>query len=158
MHKPERVSSQPLPEQDLSPLLEQERQQQALPAGTVHVSLVDWAKYVAEHLRGDRSLDGKLLKASTYNRLHRGTPIEGTQESYALGWVLLNRSWAKGDRPEDVGRCLHHSGSNNSWFSLVWVAPERDTAVLCTTNIGGDTIFPKIDALTWAVIQNHFNL
>ncbi|MFQ5424954.1 MAG: hypothetical protein ACE5F9_13375, partial [Phycisphaerae bacterium] len=55
----------------------------------------------------------------------------------------------------DTGRCLHHAGSNNSWYALVWIAPERDFAVLCTTNMGGEGVFPRIDAVNWAVIQDH---
>lgn len=88
-------------------------------------------------------------------RLHRSQPTGGTDDAYALGWVVVRRPWAKGDEPDDVGLALHHAGSNNSWFALVWIAPERDFAVLCTTNIGGDGVFAKIDAVIWAVIQEH---
>ncbi len=52
-------------------------------------------------------------------------------------------------------RIWYKQGSNNSWYALAWIAPERDFAVLATTNIGGDEIFKKIDAVIWAVIQNH---
>ena len=57
-----------------------------------------------------------------------------------------------------TGRCLHHAGSNNSRFAFVWIAPQRDLAVLCTTNIGGDGVFAKIDAVMWSVIQDHRKL
>ncbi|MEE8169650.1 MAG: serine hydrolase domain-containing protein [Phycisphaerae bacterium] len=125
------------------------------PGGTVHASIRDWAKFVVEHLRGARGEDGLLLKAETYARLHRGQKTGSGLEAYALGWMIVHRAWAKGKKRGDSGRCLHHAGSNNSWFSIVWVAPERDVAVLCTTNIGGEGIFPKIDAVTWSVIQDH---
>jgi len=125
------------------------------PGGTVHASIRDWAKFVLGHLRGARGEDGLLLKAETYTRLHRGQETGGGIEEYALGWKIVHRAWAKGKKQGDSGRCLHHGGSNNSWFSLVWVAPELDLAVLCTTNIGGDGIFPKIDAVIGSIIQNH---
>ena len=76
-------------------------------------------------------------------------------DEYALGWVITHRPWAKGTGRRDSGRCLHHTGSNNSWYALVWIAPERDFAVLCTTNIGGEGVHAKIEAVNWAVIQDH---
>lgn len=71
--------------------------------------------------------------------------------------MVVYRSWAKGENPGDRGRCLHHAGSNNSWYALAWLAPERDFAVIATTNIGGEAIFTKIDAVIWAVIQDHLS-
>ena len=124
------------------------------PGGTVHASLDDWAKFVREHMRGARGDKGRLLKARTYARLHRGLKV-GQDLEYALGWVVVRRPWAKGEKPGNDGRCLHHSGSNNSWFSVVWIVPELDFAVLCTTNIGGEGVYPKIDAVAGAVIQEH---
>ncbi len=127
------------------------------PGGTVHASIGDWAKFVLEHLKGARGEDGHLLKAETMRRLHRSQPTGSDDDAYALGWVVARRGWAKGDEPDDVGLALHHAVSNNAWFALVWIAPERDFAVLCTTNIGGDGVFAKIDAVIWAVIQEHVN-
>ena len=127
------------------------------PGGTVHVSILDWAKYIADHLRGARAQDGILLRAATYARLHRGYPMEGSPSAYALGWMILQRDWARGQQPRDIGRCLHHGGSNNSWYALVWIAPERNSAFLCTTNIGGHSIFPKIDTVIGRVIQGHLH-
>ena len=128
------------------------------PAGTIHASIGDWAEYIIEHLRGSHGKNGQLLKAETYQRLHQGRRIDDSGENeYSLGWVVVYRSWAKGKSPGDKGRCLHHAGSNNSWFALAWLAPERDFAVIATTNIGGDAIFKKIDAVIWAVIQDHLS-
>ncbi len=125
------------------------------PGGTIHASIGDWATYIIEHLRGAQGKNGQLLTADTYRRLHTGRRIENSEEEYALGWMVVYRPWAKGKRRSDKGRCLHHAGSNNSWYALVWIAPERDFAVLATTNIGGHGIFTKIDAIIWAVIQDH---
>ncbi len=125
------------------------------PGAAIHASIGDWAKYIIEHLKGARGENGRLLKAGTYRRLHQGRRIEGSQDEYALGWMVLRRPWAKGDKRGDTGRCLHHAGSNNSWYALAWIAPERNFAVIATTNIGGDGIFKKIDAIIWTVIQYH---
>jgi CubicO group peptidase (beta-lactamase class C family) len=125
------------------------------PGGTIHVSLDDWAKFAIEHLKGARGEDGDLLEAEAYARLHRGREHGSGKTSYALGWFVFDRAWAKGPKPSDTGRCLHHGGSNNSWFALAWIAPERNLAVLCATNIGGGGVFPKIDAVIAKVIAEY---
>jgi CubicO group peptidase (beta-lactamase class C family) len=96
------------------------------PAGTVHASVPDWAKFVALHLRGAQG-KARLLKPSTFRTLH--TPPPGRE--YAGGWFVVERSWAG-------GRALNHNGSNTLWFASVWAAPARDLAVLVATNQGGD--------------------
>jgi CubicO group peptidase (beta-lactamase class C family) len=125
------------------------------PGATIHASIIDWAKYIIEHLKGSQGLNTRLLKADTYRRLHKGQRIDGSNDEYALGWMVVYRPWAKGKRLGDKGRCLHHAGSNNSWYALAWIAPERNFAVIATTNMGGHGIFTKIDAVIWAVIQDH---
>ena len=94
------------------------------PAGTVHATLEDWARFVSLHLRKG---DGKksFLKAKTLNRLH--TPSVG--EDYASGWIVAERPWGG-------GKVLTHSGSNTMWFAVTWIAPERGFAVLVTCNLG----------------------
>ncbi len=125
------------------------------PAGTIHASINDWAAFIIDHLKGSQGKNGRLLKAAAYRRLHQGQPIKNSEQEYALGWIVVERPWAKGKRPGDMGRCLHHAGSNNSWFAIAWLAPERDFSVITTTNIGGSGIFQKIDAVIWSVIQDH---
>ncbi len=94
------------------------------PAGTVHCSIGDWAKYVALHLAGARG-EAKLLSAESFKKLH--TPLEGQGQEYALGWGVVQRPWAK-------GIALTHSGSNTMWFCTVWIGPNADIAVLIATN------------------------
>lgn len=125
------------------------------PGAAIHASLGDWAKFIIEHLKGVQGKNGKLLRADTYQRLQKGRAINGSEDEYALGWMVVYRPWAKGTKTGHKGRCLHHAGSNNSWYAFVWIAPEKDFAVLATTNIGGQGIFNKIDAVVWEVIQDH---
>jgi len=95
------------------------------PAGTVHCSMSDWARFAAYHLKGE--LDGvRLVKPETLKTLH--TPRPG--EEYAGGWLVFDRSWAG-------GRALTHSGSNTTWYGTVWIAPARDFALLAAVNAGG---------------------
>jgi len=92
------------------------------PAGRVHCTLQDWAKYIADQLRG---LTGQkaLLKPETYRKLFE-PQFEGT---YALGWTVTSRSW--GD-----GTVYSHSGSNTMNYCMVWLSPKKDWAVLVATN------------------------
>ena len=113
------------------------------PAGTVHATMQDLGRYVAMHLAGEQGR-ADLLQPETIRRLH--TPAEGF--SYASGWVVTSRQWAG-------GRALVHSGSNLRWYAVVWMAPERDFAVLVATNQGGETAFEATDEAAWRLIQLH---
>jgi CubicO group peptidase (beta-lactamase class C family) len=111
------------------------------PAGTVHATLGDWAKFVAAHLEGEPGRS-RLLPAKTFRKLH--TPLEG--QEYALGWTVTERKWAR-------GRTLTHAGSNTVWYCVVWMAPDRGFAVLVTCNQGGDAARKACDEAAWALIQ-----
>ena len=95
------------------------------PAGRVHCTMADWAKFAAVHLRGSQGR-GTLLKPAAFRALY--TPPPGT--NYAGGWFTLERPWAG-------GRTLAHNGSNGNWYVAIWIAPARDFAVLTATNQGG---------------------
>ena len=105
------------------PIPEQEDNVPALgPAGVVHVSIPDWAKFAALHLQGARG-NATLLKPETYIRLQ--TPPEN--EDYAMGWVVESPAWASTDG-------FWHNGSNTMWYSLLWIFPEKNVALLAVTN------------------------
>lgn len=111
------------------------------PAGTVHASLEDWARFVIAHMAGAHG-KSKLLKPETWNKLH--TPLFGGD--YAFGWVTAEREWGG-------GTVLTHAGSNNQNFAVVWMAPERDFAVLVATNQGGSEAEKACDEVATAAIQ-----
>lgn len=113
------------------------------PAGRVHCTIQDWARFIADHLRGERG-DALLLKNSTYKILH--TPPFGG--NYALGWIVVKRDWGGGD-------VLNHGGSNTMNFANVWVAPKRGFAVLVCINQGGDAAFKASNAAAVALIDYH---
>ncbi|MBN1939142.1 MAG: beta-lactamase family protein [Candidatus Aminicenantes bacterium] len=96
------------------------------PAGTIHCRLSDWAKFIADQLRGARG-EPALLKAETYRRLHT-PPFSGP---YALGWASVDLDWAG-------GRTLTHDGSNSMNYCSAHVVPENNYAVLVVTNQGGE--------------------
>ena len=110
------------------------------PAGTVHVSLADYAEFMIEHLAGARG-EGELVSAGAFEKLH--TPSPGSR--YALGWVVEERVWAN-------GRVLLHVGSNNMWRAVVWLAPERNLGFYAVTNAADDASGAATEAAVDALI------
>lgn len=124
------------------------------PAGTVHMTLGDWSKFIALHLRGTAANPHRqfaLLQPETFARLHQ--PAAGPGEVYACGWIVTQRGWAKGSRPGDTGLVFTHAGSNTMWFCVTWLAPEKDFAVLIACNQGGDTASQACDQAAGTLIQ-----
>lgn len=107
------------------------------PAGTVHASLEDYAKFLRVHL----GLTA-LVKPDTLRRLH--SPPAG--ETYALGWVVVEREWAG-------GKALTHAGSNTLNYTVAWLAPERGFAVVAVTNQGGDKAAQGCDEAVGELIR-----
>jgi hypothetical protein len=110
------------------------------PAGTVHCSLADWARFVADQLNGLAG-HGAVLSSDMYRFIHTA-PFGG---DYAFGWLVTNRDWAG-------GTAYAHAGSNTMNFADAWVAPKRDFAVLVTTNQGGDEAATAADEAASALI------
>jgi CubicO group peptidase (beta-lactamase class C family) len=117
------------------------------PTGMVHLPIIDWAAFVALHLRGNAANPNRhahVLHEETWDQLHQVSSIAlyDTASSkkpladthYSPGWFVSTRSWAKGNRPADTGRVLYHQGDNGRWNCVVWIAPELDFAVIVACN------------------------
>jgi CubicO group peptidase (beta-lactamase class C family)/cbb3-type cytochrome oxidase subunit 3 len=113
------------------------------PAGTVHTTMDDYARFIASHLKGAQG-QGGIVSAETFKTLH--APLPGG--NYGMGWIITERDWAG-------GRALTHGGSNTLWFATVWIAPEKDMAFFAVTNAGGDTAFEAVDKAIGAMIGRH---
>jgi CubicO group peptidase (beta-lactamase class C family) len=113
------------------------------PAGRVHCTLQDWAKFVADQLRGARG-EPALLKQATYKAMHT-TPPGG---EYALGWLVVPRDWGG-------GLVLNHGGCNTMNYANVWVAPLKNFAVLVCINQGDEVAAKASDAVAGALIRLH---
>lgn len=110
------------------------------PAGCVHCTISDWAKFAGDQLKGAMGKPG-LLKAETYQAIQ--TPPFG--DDYALGWGVHQRDWGGGE-------VLTHGGSNTMNYANVWIAPKRDFAFLVCVNQGGDAAFGASDEAIGALI------
>jgi CubicO group peptidase (beta-lactamase class C family) len=96
------------------------------PAGTVHMSLVDYAAWLRLFLTDG----GGWLAPDTLARLTTSGPVAGTGTPYALGWIAPPRvAWAGGP-------VLTHDGSNTLWYATAVVAPARGAAFIALTNQG----------------------
>lgn len=112
------------------------------PAGTVHCSIGDLAKYAAWQLRGARG-KGTLLKAAAFQKLQTRFKKEG---EYAYGWVVGYHDWAAGDT-------LSHGGSNGTFMTAIWLAPKKDFAVVVCANLGGTRCQTVVDETAGALIE-----
>lgn len=90
------------------------------PAGGLHMSMADLARFGADQLLGARGR-GVLLRRESYRRLAR--PRSG---GYATGW---------GVRP---GGELHHDGTNRRWFALLRLIPSERLVIAIAANSAGD--------------------
>lgn len=96
------------------------------PAGRVHLSLSDYARFARVFLTGGAGWIGP----SSLAKLAR--PWDGTKAGYALGWELYDyRAWAEGP-------VLAHEGSNTLWRAAALISPAKPLAILLVTNAGGE--------------------
>ncbi|MEZ5319977.1 MAG: serine hydrolase domain-containing protein [Vicinamibacterales bacterium] len=91
------------------------------PAGTLHMTIDDLARWGQRHLAGERGEDTPWLRAATLRRLHELPP----GGDYALGWVV---------RRAGGRRIVWHNGSNTMWYAVVAFDPDADTGVAIATN------------------------
>jgi len=94
------------------------------PAGTVHLSLPDFARYLAFHLSSGASAPGYLRK-ETVDFLHAPRADE---KDGAFGWILSRAEENRIGKP-----VLWHTGSNNAWYAVVLLVPadRRGLAFVC---------------------------
>lgn len=115
------------------------------PAGTLHCTLTDWARFARLHLRGAIALRAKpaaapklLVGLDSFRRLHEPQPGPAR---YALGWAWIDSDWSD-------QRILFHNGSNTMWYCNLVIAPRRGFALLVTTNTTQGHAKAGVDRLT----------
>lgn len=113
------------------------------PAGRVHAPLDDWARFVIDQLRGARG-QRALLKRTSYEILHK-PPFDST---HAAGWIVVERDWGG-------GKVLNHIGCNTMNYANVWLAPNRDFAIMVCVNQGDDVAFNATDDTVRTLIRIH---
>lgn len=111
------------------------------PAGTMHMSVLDFAKWVAWHA-GDGKRSPALVSPDIVKKLH--TPVIGTgvredapagtpkTGGNALGWGQVNEDWAPAP-------AITHTGSNTMNLATAMFWPGTDFGFVMMTNIGDPT-------------------
>ncbi len=99
------------------------------PAGTVHCSVEDWAKFLDLHLHPDSHAE--FLSPQQIVTLHLPILTKPPEERpYAGGWIVSKDEAIK----ETI---LMHSGSNTAWMATVCLIPKRGVGFIAVTNLGG---------------------
>ena len=104
------------------------------PAGMVHCSIADWAKFARYHLQ--RKPGGILKKAESFDRLH--ATLKNSQTHGVGGWAVH-------DHKRFGGHFVQMAGSNTMWFALLWIIPGHDMAIVVATNSGAPSAFQTCD-------------
>ena len=103
------------------------------PAGDVHASMQDLARYALAHMNGVNGKSG-ILNADTFQWLHSPKP----GQNYAAGWLV--------SKPDDV--TVHeHSGSAGTFLAIMMIEPENNRGWVIAANTGSmalDGIFRKV--------------
>jgi CubicO group peptidase (beta-lactamase class C family) len=101
------------------------------PAGNLHLSLADWAKFCLDQMDGYHG-GGKLLKPETYRMME--TRLPGAETGLAWGVADSVAGFA--------GPGLTHAGSDGNWYALVALFPQTRNGLLVVANaaedMGGD--------------------
>lgn len=99
------------------------------PAGNVHSSIRDLARYAMSHLAGLNG-DDAYLRSETIQRLHT-LPRQVGEMNYAAGWMVGT---------DQNGKTVHyHGGTTGSFYAELKLFPERRTAVAVLMNVGQTT-------------------
>lgn len=125
----------------LEPGFDADNPPQLGPAGTVHSTIEDYARFIRVHLDGARGISG-LVSTDTWSALH--TPAPGTE--YAGGWGVTDHPWAH-------GLVLQHTGTNTVWFAGAVLAPARNIGLMAFTNAGGDAAGEATDEAVRALMD-----
>lgn len=92
------------------------------PAGRIHCSIEDWAKFLSLHLIDKNP----VLERKYLNKLIE--PVDG--HFYAGGWGVADEE----DQPWAKGKAFTHNGSNGIWYTSVMVVPKLNRAYIVSTN------------------------
>ncbi len=109
------------------------------PAGTIHMSVMDFATWVAWHA-GEGKRGPALVSAETLKKMHTPFVSTGSREGaapgtpktggYGLGWGSFQETWA-------AAPSVTHTGSNNMNLATAMFWPGTDFGFVMMTNVGG---------------------
>ncbi len=105
------------------------------PAGTLHMSLTDLARWGNAHLEACKGQKPGFLSAESCKTMM--TPVA---PNYGLGWII---------EPDDG--LVWHNGSNNMWYAQLMLHPESGAMVAVTHNTSQSM---EANALSRAILKS----
>jgi CubicO group peptidase (beta-lactamase class C family) len=132
-------------EDKIIPLAQRDNPAAIAPAGLVHMSVLDIARYAAFHCD---AFNGKIPELKEYRDRMYTAPAGS---NYAYGWFVTKRDWGG-------GTVLNHNGSNTMYYTVIWIAPLKGFSFVVTTNMGdkdggANPIAEKCDQVVAALIK-----
>jgi CubicO group peptidase (beta-lactamase class C family) len=103
------------------------------PAGFLHMSLADWARFNLDQLAGAKG-QGKLLSPASYHLMQTAQPNSPAGLDWGVQASIAGRQ----------GPVLVHQGSDGNWLAMVALFPERGTGALVVANAAEDMGADKV--------------
>ncbi|MEW6024422.1 MAG: serine hydrolase domain-containing protein [Pseudomonadota bacterium] len=103
------------------------------PAGFLHMSLGDWARFNLDQLAGSKG-QGKLLTPASYRLMQTAQPGRPAGLDWGVQASIAGRQ----------GPVLVHQGSDGNWLAMAVLFPEQGSGVLAVANAGPDMGADKV--------------
>ncbi len=117
------------------------------PAGNVHCSIHDLARYAISHLNGLKGKEG-YLRSKTIKRLHT-PPTHNDGTRYAAGWRISEDS---------AGEEVHsHSGTVNSSYAEIKLFPESGLGIAILINVGSNVAEAVVNKIGRSILARYRN-
>ena len=124
------------------------------PAGRVHCSVEDWARYLAVHLNHSVAHEKLGLSPRTMATLEAHQLRESRGHDYAGGWSLSERAWAR-CAEDSRGWTQSHDGSNGMNYCSVWLAPAQQLGVFVCCNSSPPGAAAMVDGAIGELLAIH---
>ena len=122
-----------------------DRPQTYAPAGGIHVTIEDWAKFIQLWLP---NADPRILSRESIDRIlilgNQQTVVGGAVN--VAGWFLYPGLWGH-------GIALNHVGSNGRWHAQIWILRDTNRAYLAVAN-STDLIDGSLSQRTLPMLNN----
>lgn len=109
------------------------------PAGRVHCSIDDFARFVSFLIWGHERIP---MEAAIREKLFQPVLPGG---DYALGLKAVERAWGG-------GTVYTHAGTNTMFYSVMWIAPRKSFAIVVTVNTGQREAYRIMDTTVGQLI------
>jgi CubicO group peptidase (beta-lactamase class C family) len=103
------------------------------PAGFLHMTLGDWARFNLDQLAGSKG-QGKLLTPASYRLMQTAQPGSPAGLDWGVQASVAGRQ----------GPALVHQGSDGNWLAIAVLFPEQGTGALAVANAGPDMGAEKV--------------